>query len=75
MLPGSTQDETRSAVLEVETALYDGLKKAGYNPEELVVMSLGRIGTLASTGGSLSAVSSDSLGGLWWNLRLPSFAK
>ena len=73
MLPGSTQEETRSAVLEVETALYDGLKKAGYNPEELVVMSLGRIGTLAATGGSLSAVSSDSLGGVVVELTSSEF--
>ena len=73
MLPGSTQEETRSAVLEVETALYDGLKKAGQNPEELVVMSLGRIGTLAATGGSLSAVSSDSLGGVVVELTSSEF--
>ena len=73
MLPGSTQEETRSAVLEVETALYDGLKKAGHNPEELVVMSLGRLGTLAMTGGSLSAVSSDSLGGVVVELTSSEF--
>ena len=73
MLPGSTQEETRSAVLEVETALYDGLKKAGQNPEELVVMSLGRLGTLAMTGGSLSAVSSDSLGGVVVELTSSEF--
>ena len=73
MLPGSTQQETRSAVLKVESALYEGLKKSGQNPEELVVMSLGRIGTLADTGGSLSAISSDSLGGVVVELTSSEF--
>ncbi len=71
MLPGSTHEETRSAVLEVERALYEGLERAGEQPTDLVVMSLGRVGSLGGSKDSISSVASDNLGGVVVELVSP----
>ena len=62
---GTSRDDTRRAILEVEDALYRAAGALVADPKELVVMSLGKIGT--TMGGSASAASignTDTIGGI-----------
>jgi len=65
MVAGTSRDDTRRAILEVEDALYRAAGALVADPKELVVMSLGKIGT--TMGGSSSAASignTDTIGGI-----------
>ncbi len=65
MVAGTAREETREALLEVERALYRAAGELVEDPRELVVMSLGKVGTTVGGrhGAALSA-SSDTLAGL-----------
>ncbi|MEC9247476.1 MAG: efflux RND transporter permease subunit, partial [Pseudomonadota bacterium] len=64
MLPGTTREETRSAVLEVEKGLFAALEGIKQKPEELIVMSLGRVGTIVGNKGASSSGQNDIVGGV-----------
>ena len=65
MVAGTSRDETRTALLQVEEGLYRAVGKWVDDPKDLVIMSLGKIGTtLGSRGGPSTRVSSDTVGGI-----------
>jgi len=65
MVAGTSRDETRAALIDIERALYQAADDLAGKADRLIVMSLGKIGT--SVGGSGQAalsVSTDTLGGI-----------
>ncbi|MEX2479841.1 MAG: efflux RND transporter permease subunit [Gammaproteobacteria bacterium] len=65
MVAGTSRAETRRALLAVERGLYAAAEELVDDADQLIVMSLGKLGTIV--GGSRSAdlsVSTDTLGGI-----------
>lgn len=63
MIAGTSRDETREAVLAVEDALYRAIESLDEDPNELLVMSMGKLGTTqGGHRGSANAASSDTVG-------------
>ena len=65
MAAGTSREETRAALLQVEQGLYRAVGEWVDDPKQLVIMSLGKIGTtLGSRGGVSSRATSDTVGGI-----------
>ena len=64
MVAGSSRADTREAVLEVERALYRAVAKLVDDPDELVVISLGKIGSTVGGSSTPSAGNADTIGGI-----------
>lgn len=65
MVAGTSRDETRAALLTVERALYRAAEDLVGDPDDLIIMALGKTGTSVGGGhgGSLAATT-DTLGGI-----------
>lgn len=71
MVAGSSRDETRAAVIEVEKALFNAVRQWVDDPDELIVLSLGKVGTVVGQRGGVSTTAtSDTVGGV--NVELTS---
>ena len=65
MVAGTSRDDTRRAMLEVEDALYRAASTLVDDEEELIVMSLGKMGTTVGSSQSSSSVgSTDTIAGI-----------
>jgi multidrug efflux pump subunit AcrB len=65
MAAGTSREETRAALLEIEDALYRSVAERVDDPKELVVMSLGKLGTtVGSRGGASASASTDTVAGI-----------
>ena len=65
MAAGTSRAETRAALLQIEEGLYRAVGEWVDDPKQLVIMSLGKIGTtLGSRGGASSRATSDTVGGI-----------
>ena len=65
MVPGTSREETRAALLEVEQALYRAVDELVSDRDELIVMAFGKLGTTVGGGSSASTeANSDTLGGI-----------
>jgi multidrug efflux pump subunit AcrB len=62
MVAGSSRAETREALLEVEKSLYRGVAKWVNDPSELVVMSLGKLGTTVGDRSRSNSATTDTTG-------------
>ena len=60
MVPGTSREDTKDKLLEVEHSLYASLESMGKNKEDLVVMALGKIGT--SYGSMGNSARNDTMG-------------
>ena len=65
MVAGTSRDDTRRAILEVEDALYRAADTLVDEEEQLIVMSLGKIGATVGSGQSSSSIgNTDTIGGI-----------
>jgi multidrug efflux pump subunit AcrB len=65
MRKGTSREETRRAILAVETSLYSALTEMGVDPNDLLVMALAKTGISVGTqGGRLSFGSDSTLAGV-----------
>ncbi len=65
MTAGSSRDETRAALLEVEQALYRAAADLAGSADAVVLMALGKVGTtVGGRSSTLQAADSDTLGGV-----------
>ena len=65
MVPGTSRDDTQRALLEVEDALYRAVAGLVPNEQELILMSLGKLGATVGSGRLESSIgSTDTLGGV-----------
>ena len=64
MVAGSSRADTREAVLELERALYRAVAELVDDPDELVVISLGKTGSKVGGSSTPSAGSADTIGGI-----------
>lgn len=64
MVAGTSRDDTRDAMLQIEAALYRAAATLVEDPKELIVMSLGKTGAKVGSGSSSSTGGSDTIGGI-----------
>ena len=64
MVAGSSRADTREAVLELERALYRAVAQLVDDPDELVVISLGKTGSKVGGSSTPSAGNADTIGGI-----------